>query len=335
MCRPGLWAHDRTMTRVLAREDNDFERKEHSMSSRSPSSLAETRLSRRSAARLLGGTGAAALAVHRIHRHSALANVAAEPFVPSTYEGTITMSQAAPTNDLTVVLVHGAFADSSGWNAVIELLQEAGVTVATVPNELRGVANDSAYVASALNQMPGPVLLVGHSYGGVVISNAGSMASNVVGLVYVAGFATDEGETLGSLETDSKDSVLVSALIPRQYPTGAGSDGTATEFLIDPARVQEAFAADLSWGETAVIAATQRPISEFCFSEPTQSPAWKSLPTWSIVPTGDKAAGTDVLQFTAERAGATTVELDGSHVIMISQPKAVTDVILSAIASVS
>lgn len=299
-------------------------------------SLTEARLSRRAATRLLGGAGTAALAIHRLQPHVA-ATSAADAFVPSTLEENAVMSASTPSTekrDLTVALVHGAFADSSSWAGVIQLLQEAGVTVTAIPNELRGVANDSEYVANALNQISGPVLLVGHSYGGVVISNAGGMAPNVVGLVYVAGFAMDEGETLMGLETGSKDSVLVSALIPRQYSIGHDSE-SATEFLIDPARIQEAFAADLSWGETAILAATQRPISEFCFSEETQAPAWKSLPTWAIVPTGDKAAGTDVLRFTAERADATVVEMDASHVVMISQPKAVTEVILSAIDTLS
>lgn len=304
------------------------------MSAGPSSSLADARLSRRSAARLLGGAGVAALAANRLAPFTHSASAAIDSSDSSMQKESATMSQATPTTGLTVALVHGAFADSSSWNGVIPLLQQAGVTVTTIPNELRGVANDSAYVASALNQIPGPVLLVGHSYGGVVISNAGSMASNVVGLVYVAGFATDEGETLGGLESGSKDSVLVSALLPRQYPTGNGSE-TATEFLIDPARVQEAFAGDLSAADCAIIAATQRPISEICFAEPTNSPAWKSLPTWAIVATGDKAAGADILRLTAERAGATTVEIDASHVVMVSQPQAVTDVIMTAIAAVS
>lgn len=246
------------------------------------------------------------------------------------------MSQATPTAnaDLTVALVHGAFADSSSWTTVIELLQAAGVNVTAIPNELRSVSGDAAYVASALNQIPGPVLLVGHSYGGAVITNAGSMAPNVVGLVYVSAFAPDEGESLASIETDSKDSVLVTALVPRQYPTGNGSE-TAIEFLIDPAKVKEAFAGDLSDSQIAVIGATQRPISELAFTEPTTSPAWKTLPSWAVVATGDKAAGTDVLRTMAERAGATVTEVDASHVVMISQPQAVTDVIMTAIAAVS
>jgi pimeloyl-ACP methyl ester carboxylesterase len=235
---------------------------------------------------------------------------------------------------LTVVLVHGAFADASCWNGVIERLQAAGVATVAPPNPLRGIAHDAAYVASYLNQVPGPVLLVGHSYGGAVITNAGSRATNVVGLVYVAGLAPDEGETLLEIEEHSRDSVVFSALIPLQYPTGEGTEA-ATEFAIDPAKIQEAFAADLSASHNALLAATQRPIAEVTFAEPTQNPAWKSLPTWAMVPTGDKTLGTDVLRSMAERAGATITEVDASHVVMISQPQAVTDVILAAADAVS
>jgi pimeloyl-ACP methyl ester carboxylesterase len=306
------------------------------MSAEPRSSLADARLSRRSAARLLGGAGAAALAANRLAPLSHSASAAADSSASSTQKESTTMSQATPTTDsgLTVALVHGAFADSSSWTAVIELLQGAGVNVTAIPNELRSVSGDAAYVASALNQIPGPVLLVGHSYGGAVITNAGSKASNVVGLVYVSAFAPDEGESLASIETGSKDSVLVTALVPRQYPTGNGSE-TATEFLIDPAKVKEAFAGDLSESQKAVIGATQRTISELSFTEATTSPAWKTLPSWAVIATGDKAAGTDVLRTMAERAGATITEVDASHVVMISQPQAVTDVIMTAIAAVS
>jgi pimeloyl-ACP methyl ester carboxylesterase len=234
---------------------------------------------------------------------------------------------------LTVALVHGAFADSSCWNGVIELLQAKGITVACPLNPLRGITNDAAYVASFVKQIPGPVLLVGHSYGGAVITNAGSMAENVVGLVYVAGFMPEDGETLLEVDKDSRDSVLFSALIPLQYPTVNGTE-TATEFAIDPAKIQEAFSGDLSASQNAVLAATQRPIAEVAFGEPTKSPAWKALPTWAVVATGDKAVGTDILRFYAERAGATTVEIDASHVVMISQPQAATDVIMTAYAAV-
>jgi pimeloyl-ACP methyl ester carboxylesterase len=244
------------------------------------------------------------------------------------------MSQGTPAiSRPTVVLVHGAFADASSWTGVIERLQARGVQVSAPANPLRGISSDSAYIASVINQIPGRVLAVGHSYAGAVISNAASTAKNVVGLVYVAAFAPDEGERLGEVEGGSKDSVLNSALVPLQYPTGQGTE-TATEFAINPARLQEVFAADLPVAQTAVMAATQRPIAELAFSEPNGAPAWKTLPSWAVVASGDKAAGADVVRSMAQRAKATITEVEGSHVIMISHPQAVTDVILSALAAV-
>src|ERR687890_2112714 len=174
----------------------------------------------------------------------------------------------------TVVLVHGAFADASGWNGVIERLQAEGVQVTAPPNPLRGISIDSAYIASFLDQISGPVLAVGHSYGGAVLTNAATNADNVVGLVYVAAFAPDEGETLADIEGDSKDSVLTTALAPLQYPTGEGAE-RAVEFAIDPEKFHDAFAADLPAEQTAVMAATQRPVAELAFSETSGEPAWK------------------------------------------------------------
>ena len=174
------------------------------------------------------------------------------------------------------MLVHGAFADASSWNGVIERLQAKGIPVTAPANPLRGIAADSAYTAAVFEQIEGPVLAVGHSYGGAVITNAATDAKNVVGLVYVAAFAPDEGETLGAVEAGSKDSVLNSALVPRQYPTADG--GSATEFSIDPAKARDAFAGDLSDQQAALIAATQRPVAEAAFSEPNGPPAWKHLP---------------------------------------------------------
>jgi len=234
----------------------------------------------------------------------------------------------------TIVLVHGAFADASSWNGVVEQLQQQGCTVVAPANPLRGIAADAAYVASAIAQIPGPVLAVGHSYGGAVITNAAAKTNNVVGLVYVAAFAPDEGETLGGIEADSKDSVLNTALLQLQYPTGQDSE-TAVEFAIDPAKFHDAFAADLPPEQTAVMAATQRPVAALAFSEPNGAPAWKTLPSWAVVATGDKAAGSDVVRSMAQRAGAEIVEVEGSHVIMISQPQAVTDLLLKAVRAVS
>ena len=246
------------------------------------------------------------------------------------------MSQTTPTNTgpLTVVLVHGAFADASSWTGVIERLQAHGVRVTAPANPLRGLASDSAYLASFLNQIPGPVLAVGHSYGGAVITNAATQASNVVGLVYVAAFAPEEGERLGEVESTSKDSILNSAQVALKYPTGQGTQ-TAAEFAINPAQLQEAFAADLPTAQTAIMAATQRPVAEGAFSEPSGVAAWKNLPSWAVVATGDKAAGSDVIRSMARRAGAKITEVEGSHVIMISRPQVVTDVILSAVAAFS
>jgi len=242
------------------------------------------------------------------------------------------MSQASTSATITVVLVHGAFADSSSWAAVIERLQTNGVQVVAAANPLRGISHDSAYVASVIDQIPGPVLAVGHSYGGATITNAAARSRNVVGLVYVAAFAPDEGEKLIEVTGSSKDSVLGAALVPRQYPTGTG---TGTEFLIDPAKARDAFAADLTDAQASVIGVIQRPVADLAFGEPSGVPAWKTLPSWAVVATGDRAAGTDVVRAHAERAGAQITEVDGSHVIMISQPDIVTQVIESAIAKVS
>jgi pimeloyl-ACP methyl ester carboxylesterase len=232
--------------------------------------------------------------------------------------------------DITVVLVHGAFADASSWSGVIEGLQQRGHVVVAPPNPLRGLAADSAYIAGVLGQIDGPVLLVAHSYGGAVITNAATTASNVLGLVYVAGFAPDEGELLGAVEGGSKDSVLV----PRYYPTGPAGQ-TATEFGIDPAKFHDAFAADLPAELAAVMAATQRPIAEAAFSDPSGPPAWKRLPSWAVVATGDLTIGTDLVRRMAERAGAHILELEGSHVIMISRPDAVLEVIGTALQAVA
>jgi len=244
-------------------------------------------------------------------------------------------TQPAPAvGGVTIVLVHGAFADASSWNGVIADLQARGLTVLAPPNPLRGLTADSAHVASVLGQIDGPVLLVGHSYGGAVITNAATAARNVVGLVYVAAFAPDEGEVLGAVEGGSRDSVLNSALVPRRYPTGQPGQ-TATELGIDPARLHEVFAADLSPQQAAVLAATQRPIAESAFTDVSGPPAWKRLPSWAVVASGDKAAGADVVRSMAQRAGASIVELEGSHVIMISRPEDVAAVIVTALEAVT
>jgi pimeloyl-ACP methyl ester carboxylesterase len=159
-----------------------------------------------------------------------------------------------------------------------------------------------------------------------VISNMPT-DGNVVGLVFVAAFAPDLDEALGDVTPESKDAVLMPALVQRDYPTG---DGTAPEFFIDPPKFRDAFAAELPEERTAVMAATQRPVAAAAFGDRSGPPAWKSLPCWAIVATRDKAAGADLVRSMARRAGAEITEVDSSHVVMISQPQAVTDVIVKA-----
>jgi pimeloyl-ACP methyl ester carboxylesterase len=229
----------------------------------------------------------------------------------------------------TIVLVHGAFADGSSWDGVIERLQRRGYRVEAPGVALRGVGEDSAYLASLVKQIEGPVLLVGHSYGGALITNAASDVGNVVGLVFVAAFAPDTDEVLGEVAAESKDGVLMTVLVQRTYPTGKDGE-TEPEFVIDPAKLREAFAADLAEDRAAVMAATQRPAAAAAFSDKSGPPAWKSLPSWAVVATQDKAAGTDIVRSMARRAGAEIVEIESSHVVMVSHPQEVTNVIVRA-----
>jgi pimeloyl-ACP methyl ester carboxylesterase len=234
---------------------------------------------------------------------------------------------------VTVVLVHGAFADSSCWSGVIERLQACRVQVTATANPLRGIDFDSAYVRSVLEQIAGPVLAVGHAYGGAVISNAATDVDEVVGVVYVAAFVPDEGERLGELSAQSTDSILSSVLVAQPYPSPNGVPDV--EFTVDPAGLREALAGDLSAGEAAIMAATQRPISELALGEPSGRPAWRARASWAAVASSDKAAGTDLVRTMARRAGAEITEIAGSHFVMISRPEAVTDVIVKALTALS
>ena len=243
------------------------------------------------------------------------------------------MTDANPGSP-TVVLVHGAFADGGSWASVVERLLAAEVKVQALAIPMRGLASDSAYVASAISQIDGPVLAVGHSYGGAVISNACTGSANVVGLVFVNAFATELGEALSAIEGTSRDSALGPALVTKEYPTGTGDDEMAVELYVDPARFNEIFGGDLPPAQASVLGASQRPIAAAAFDEKSGEPAWKTLPSWAVVATGDKAAGTDITRAHAERAKADTIEVDGSHLIMVSQPQVVTDHILKALRSV-
>jgi len=180
--------------------------------------------------------------------------------------------------------------------------------------------------------VPGPVLLVGHSYGGAVISNAAAGLDAVKGLVFVSGFAPDEGQSLSEIEGTSRDSALGPVLVQKNFP---GSDGQpAVELFVSEAEFPRVFAGDLPPEQGAVLAASQRPVAAAAFDEKNGPPAWRQLPSWAVVATGDKAAGSDVLLTMARNAGAQLTELEGSHLIMVSQPQAVTDVILRALETV-
>ena len=244
---------------------------------------------------------------------------------------------ASPASDPpvkpTIVLVHGAFADASSWNGVIADLQADGYTAVALANPLRGLHADAAYTASLVNQIDGCVVLVGHTSGGAVISNAATDTPNVAALVVVAGFFPDKGERLDQVEAGSTDSELGPALVPHTYPTGRGVT-TETELTVDTAQFRAVFAADLPESQTALLAATQRPASRLDFAERSGKPAWRTLPSWAVVATQDKAAGTDITLAMAQRAGATITEVAGSHLVMISQPQAVSAVIEQAATAV-
>jgi pimeloyl-ACP methyl ester carboxylesterase len=225
----------------------------------------------------------------------------------------------------TVVLVHGAFADASSWRGLHDHLAQGGVAVIAPPNPLRGIASDAEYLASVLAQLDGPVLLVGHSYGGAVITVAGT-ADNVVGLVYVAAFAPDQGENLTDLQAPYAPPAAGPYFRPSPLPDGS------PEFSIDPAAFHEVFAADVDATEAAFMAVSQRPLSGAAFAETVVAAAWHERPSWAVLPTADGAINPEVHRFSYERMDATVTEVDGaSHVVMISQPAVVAGVVREAL----
>ena len=289
------------------------------------SNLVGRALSRRGVLRA-AGVGAGAAGVTLLGAGSAKASTP----VPQETGATPAVQNGA----LTVVLVHGAWADGSSWSGVIGPMRAAGLPVIAPANPLRSLSSDSAYIASVVRNIPGPVLLVGHSYGGAVITNAASQADNVVGLVYVAAFIPDEGESIQDLAGQATDSLLGPALRPAPFVAAEGQK-PGTEFFIDPASFHEVFCADLPADRATEMAVTQRPAADVAFGEPTTRAAWKTLPSWAVVATADKAIGASGSRLMAKRAGSTTVEVDASHVVMLSRPQTVIDAIQTAITSLS
>jgi pimeloyl-ACP methyl ester carboxylesterase len=239
------------------------------------------------------------------------------------------MSVRVTSSNPTVVLVHGAFADASSWARVTAACQAIGLTVVAAANPLRGVANDAAYIASVASQIEGPVLLVGHSYGGTVITVAGASARNVVGLVYVAAWIPEEGDRAAAHGDGHPETLFGAAARTSAFPRPGDGDA-GTEVHLDPGLFAAAFADDLPGEETAILAASQRPLSLAAVEEPALAAAWHDLPAWALVATADRMIHPDVQRELAERAGAQVTEVDASHAIALSRPAEVTAVIVAA-----
>jgi len=236
----------------------------------------------------------------------------------------------------TVVLVHGAWADSGSWDQVVARLQRQGYTVIAFPNPLRGLPDDSAYLAAFLSTVPGPIVLVGHSYGGAVITNAATGNTNVKALVYVDAFIPAEGETVGQLaglkpgSCVGGDPTQVFDLVP--YP---GAPPGAVDAYVKQSLFPSCFANDLPAKQAAVLAATQRPASTVILGQPSGPPAWAEISSWALVGTADRVIPPAAQLFMAERAGARIVKIKASHLSMISRPGAVTRLIGAAARSTS
>jgi pimeloyl-ACP methyl ester carboxylesterase len=227
----------------------------------------------------------------------------------------------------TIVLVHGAFADASGFGAVTSRLQDRGYTVIAPANPLRGPASDAASVASVMKTIDGPIVLVGHSYGGEVVTEAATQVANVKALVYLNALALDDGESNLDM-TGRFPNGFEKALLPRPFPQPDGTQGT--DFYIDPAKFRSVFAADLAARTTALMASAQRPITLAAGQEKCTAPAWETIPSWYLIGRQDPVINPAAQRFMATRAHAHTVEIDSSHASYISHPAEVTKLILRA-----
>lgn len=234
---------------------------------------------------------------------------------------------------ITAVLVHGAFAESASWNDVLTRLSQAGIPAVAVPNQLRGVASDAENVRRIVASIGGPVLLVGHSYGGTVITEAASGDAKVKGLVYVAAFAPDHGETSLALTEKFPGSTLGGTVRPA--PLGDGTN----DLFVDRELFPEQFAADVTPDVAHIAALTQRPIRDSALNEPqaAEISPWRTLPSWFVFGSADRNIPVEGLRFMAERAGSlTTVEIPGaSHSVMVSNPGPVADLIATAVSYLS
>ncbi|MFF5343940.1 alpha/beta fold hydrolase [Streptomyces althioticus] len=231
--------------------------------------------------------------------------------------------------------MHGYWADASGWDRIVQALQTQGYPVVTTANPLRSLSGDADYLAAQLKAIEGPVVLVGHSYGGAVITNAAAGNPNVESLVYIAGFAPDKDETAfqlaakypGSRVTDDPDAPVPTAL----NAVPIGGDPTNVDLYLKPEKFADVFLSNrLDAGRAQVLAAAQRPATAASGNEPTRSVAWKTIPSWYLIATDDRTIGADNLRFMAKRAKATTVEVNAPHAVMETNPDDVTKLILQA-----
>ena len=235
----------------------------------------------------------------------------------------------------TIVFVHGAWADASGFGGSIRALRDRGYTAIGFANPLRHLTGDAASLAALLGTISGPVVLVGHSYGGAVLSSAAAGNQQVQALVFVAGWMPDEGESIQQLLGSEVfgDSLVPAALRPVPFTNPDGSEGV--DLYLDRELFPEAFAGDVDPETAALMAATQRPWSGAAAATPSGPPGWRSIPSWYLLGTQDRAIPPAGQRFMAERGNAKVEELAASHASMVSQPEAVTRLILSAIEATS
>ncbi|MEU3795560.1 alpha/beta hydrolase [Streptomyces fructofermentans] len=231
----------------------------------------------------------------------------------------------------TIVLLHGAWADASGWTEVVKRLQHDGYTVKAPAVPLRSVSGDSKYIASILKQTPGPLVVVGHSYGGAVMTNAAYGNPRVKALVYIAAFAPDAGESLADLVSRPQPNPIPPLPVqPLAYPKPDGSEGI--DLYLDPAQYPSVFLNNrLPRPLANAMAVEQRPLSNDAFVEKTTKVAWKKIPSWYLVAKNDRAIDPDLQRFMASRARARTVQVNAPHLAMVTNPKPVTALIERAV----
>ena len=244
--------------------------------------------------------------------------------------GKATTPMSTPTSP-TAVLVHGAFADASGFKGVIRELGSTGHTVLAPPNPLRSLAFDAATIADYVAAIEGPVLLVGHSYGGAVITQASAALGNVTGLVYLAAFGLDAGESCASVQQPFAPSLLSTTSYPTTYDAAGAPQGP--DLYIGHEKFRETFCADVPVDTAEVMFATQRPLSLAALTENATAAGWKTTPSWFLVCEHDNAISPDCERFMAERMRATTRSIAGSHTAFIAQPVAVAAFIGEALAA--